>query len=767
MTTTFKIARTELNMLFYSPIAWFLLVVFMFQCGLSYTDTVDNILISQELGGGYAMGLGFLTRSILAYPYGLFAAMVGSIYLYLPLITMGLISRELSSGTIKLLYSSPTKVREIVIGKFLAMMVFCLMLTGILAVFCVIGYFNIQHADVGLIVSNLLGIYLLMCTYAAIGLFMSCLTSYQIVAAICTLALFGSLQYIGKLWQDIDFVRDLTHFISISGRAEKMLLGLITTKDFLYFIVIIGIFLGMSVYRLWSSRRSIPVPVKISRYVSIVVIAVAVGYIGSHPALTGYLDLTATKSMTLTANAQKITKSLDGGPLQVTSYINLLEQHFWYGQPSQRNTDLARWEPYIRFKHDIDLKYIYYFDSTDDKNLYKYNKGQTLQQLADKYITSGKLDADRFLKPAEIRSTIDLGPEQRRYVMKLDYKGRSTYLRLFNDQQVFPSETETSAALKRLIATPPHIAFVDGELERSVDRRGDREYQTLTSEITFRHSLVNQGFDVLHVNLTAQDIPAGIAGLVIADPKMPFDTAALGKIRRYIDQGGNLLIAGEPGKQALLNPLLQPLGVRLIEGVLVQESEDFAPDLVLPYLTDTAAALSGPLARSFEDSMRISMPGVAGLQYERGGPFSIQPLLMTDGAKTWNKKGRLVTDSAKVMFRPEDGDVRGAFATAIRLTRQIDGRQQRIVVTGDADFLDNAELGRFNVRTANFNLNTAIFGWFTYGEFPIDSSRPKSEDNRLDLTKKSFRVLKVFCLGILPGLLLMLGTILLIRRKRK
>jgi ABC-2 type transport system permease protein len=387
--------------------------------------------------------------------------------------------------------------------------------------------------------------------------------------------------------------------------------------------------------------------------------------------------------------------------------------------------------------------------------------------MADKYITSAKLDPDRFLKPDEIHKLIDLRPEQRRYVMKLDYKGRSTFLRLFNDQQVFPTETETSAALKRLTATPPLIAFANGQLERSIDRKGDREYQTLTSEITFRHSLVNQGFDVRDVNLSSQDIPVGVAGLVIADPRTAFDSAAMDRIRRYIDAGGNLLIAGEPGKQALLNPLLQPLGVQLMDGILVQESEDFAPDLVLPYLTDSAATMSKMLARNFDDSLRVSMPGTAGLRWQSGGDFAIHPLLMTDGAKTWNKKGRLVSDSAKVLFHPEEGDEKGAFATAVSLTRQINGRQQRIVVTGDADFLDNAELGRFNVRTANFNLNTALFGSFTYGEFPIDSSRPKSRDTRLALTKQGFRVLKVFCLGVLPGLLLILGTILLIRRKRK
>ena len=42
MKTIFKIARIELALLFYSPIAWFLLVAFLFQCGLAYTSTMDR-----------------------------------------------------------------------------------------------------------------------------------------------------------------------------------------------------------------------------------------------------------------------------------------------------------------------------------------------------------------------------------------------------------------------------------------------------------------------------------------------------------------------------------------------------------------------------------------------------------------------------------------------------------------------------------------------------------------------------------------------------
>jgi len=751
--------------LFYSPIAWFLLIVFIFQCGLAYTAGIETFVTYQELGGQYLQYLTFLTLKVFGPPFGMFPTVIGKLYLYLPLLTMGLMSREISSGTIKLLYSSPIRVREIIFGKFLAMMVYNLLLILILAIFAGTGVLNIKGVDYTLLLSGLFGMYLLLCAYAAIGLFMSCLTSYQVVAALSTLVVLAALSYIGTVWQDIDFVRDLTYFLSISGRAENMLGGLISTKDILYFAIIIYIFLGLSICKLQGGRESKPFLMKAGRYVLIAVSALMIGYITSRPGVIGYLDATATKTRTLTPITQKIISEMGSEPLQVTSYINLLDQRYWYGQASQRNEDMARWEPYLRFNPDIRFKYVYFYDSVETKWLYKGYPGMSLKGIADRYSKTFKVDLEGFKTPGEIRKDIDLRPEQNRYVMQLRYKGKTTFLRLFDDPMVFPSETETSAALKRLTVRLPKIAFLEGDLERSPNKIGDRDYKMLTSQISFRYALVNQGFDV--ESIKGGEIPTDIAALVIADPKTNFDPSTMASIRKYIADGGNLLIAGEPGKQSVLNPLLQPLGVQLMEGTLVEPSKEFAPDLVMPYLTDTAAALSKLLRQDFEDSVRVSLPGAAGLSYKPHGDYDIQPLLVTDGQLSWNKKGRLVADSAEIVYSAADGDQKGAIPTVVRLTRKVNGKEQRIIVTGDADFLSNAELGRGNIRTANFHFNTALFGWFTYGQFPIDATRPKSRDTRLSLTGSGITRLKVIFLGILPGLLLILAAILLIRRKKK
>ncbi len=63
-------------------------------------------------------------------------------------------------------------------------MIYGAMLMAILLIYIIFGAFTIENMDLPLALTGLLGLYLLTCAYAAIGLFMSSITSYQVVAAI-------------------------------------------------------------------------------------------------------------------------------------------------------------------------------------------------------------------------------------------------------------------------------------------------------------------------------------------------------------------------------------------------------------------------------------------------------------------------------------------------------------------------------------------------------------------------------------------------------
>ncbi|WEK38419.1 MAG: Gldg family protein [Candidatus Pseudobacter hemicellulosilyticus] len=767
MKTIFKIAASELRSLFYSPIAWFLLIVYFIQCGVGFMETVELIAREQENGARYPMSMiGFLFGG----SRGVFSTVMGSLYLYLPLLTMGLISREKNNGTIRLLYSSPIDVHEIVLGKFLAMVAFSAILVGIVGLYVATAHIMVINPDTAMLLSGLLGLFLLVCTYSAIGLFMSGLTNYQIVAAVCTFVTIWVLGYVGKMWQDIDFVRNLTYFLSISGRTNKMLAGLITSKDLIYFMVIIFMFLSFSILRLKADMEIKPVIVKVGRYLAVLVVALAIGYVSSIPKLVGYADVTVDKSNTITPAAQKIIQELGDEPLEVTAYCNLLGPFWYMGAPGSENSNLGRWEPYMRFKHNMTLNTVLFYDTVynDGGMLARRYPNRSLEEMAKQAANSMDLNLKKFKTPAEIRQLVDRTGEGEGYLMQLTYKNKKTFLRVFDDNRQWPSESEVAAAFKRLVQdSMPRITFVTGHYERDIHKMGDRQYKALTNLVSFRYSLVNQGFDVDTVALETQEIPQGISVLVLADPRSSLTPVALEKIQQYIQRGGNLLISGEPGKQANLNPLLQTLNVQLLDGMIVQQSKDLQPELAAPLLTEAAAGIYKALEHAHHDSAKVSMPSAAALSFKEGGDFAIQPLLLTDPRRSWLKKQPLVSDSAEVQFDSVAGDERKAFPLALKLTRKINDREQRIVVLGDADFMGNSELSRPNLRTANFVFNTGLFSWLSDGEFPVDSSRPGAEDTRITLSKTQAKTWRIIYLYVIPGILVGLGALLLIRRKRK
>ena len=161
MKLIWKIAKAELQTLFFSPLAWLMLVVLgIFVFGVFY-DKYDLLVRSIAIGDT----TGHLTRTLYIGQQGIYLAILDTLYCFFPLLTMGLISRELSSGSIKLLDSSPVSTAQIVLGKYISMCVFSLLLLFVLFLPVVLGWLTVENLEIKAIFTGLLGIYLLMCTY--------------------------------------------------------------------------------------------------------------------------------------------------------------------------------------------------------------------------------------------------------------------------------------------------------------------------------------------------------------------------------------------------------------------------------------------------------------------------------------------------------------------------------------------------------------------------------------------------------------------------
>ena len=727
MKIIYRIALAELQSLFYSPVAWLILIVFTIQCSFAFTGVVDANVVRKAMG----YGVGNLTLDIYAGMHGFFKTLQEYLYLYIPLLTMGLMSGELSSGSIKLLYSSPVRNSQIILGKYLSMLVYGLVLIGIICVYVIYSAFVVKQLDVSMVLTGLLGIYLLICAYAAIGLFMSSITSYQVVAAMGTLAIFALLNVIKGIGQNIDFVREITYWLSINGRCNEFVRGMICSEDLLYFLIVIVLFLTLSILRLKAIRQKTPWKISLGKYAAVVIFAVVIGYFSARPSLKCFYDATRTKQQTLTENSQKILSRATGG-LTMTTYVNCLDEFSWTGEPANRLYDQRRFEQYTRFKPEIKMKYVYFYDKSQNERLYSLNQGLTDREIMIKLSVAQGLDTNMYLRPEEIKQVIDLSSEDNHVVRVLEREnGRKVFLRMFRDMWIYPGEAEVTAAIRQLVDDDlPVVGFLTGHGVRNSEKAGDRDYRYFVQERVYRRALINQGFAIENVNLE-DEIPEQVNILVVADMQTALSQEEMEALEKYIARGGNLIVAGDVGRAPVMNPIIASFGVQFMTGQIVQQNKDFMMDLVFAKPQKDLGNLSYMFDALVERV--ITMPGCVGLEYEQKPGFTIIPLLMSETQGCWNEVETMNFIDEKAELNVKAGEVEQAYPLALALSREIAGKQQKIVILGDTDCMSNAEMkaNRDKVNAGNGMFILSIFNWMTDGEFPIDVRRPATPDNDL------------------------------------
>lgn len=179
------------------------------------------------------------------------------VFLFLiPAITMKSFSEEKKLGTLELLFIKPISIWQTVLGKFAGTTVLALIaiVPTFLYVYCIaqLGT-SVGNLDTGVVMGSYFGLFFLLCSYTAIGLFASTLSENQIVAFIigmvlCFLGYYG-FEALATLFPNGSsslFVQKLgmqAHFSNISR-------GVLDTRDLIYFIGLGAFFLFLTVVQL-------------------------------------------------------------------------------------------------------------------------------------------------------------------------------------------------------------------------------------------------------------------------------------------------------------------------------------------------------------------------------------------------------------------------------------------------------------------------------------------------------------------------------------
>jgi ABC-2 type transport system permease protein len=197
MKRIWVIARKELKGYFISPTGYIILSLFSVLAGWFFFDHVRqfNSLVAfyQMSQQPDVLNQINLNRFVVAK---FFQELMMLLNIFLPAVTMRLFAEERRQKTMELLTTSPLTTSEIVLGKYLSVLLFFLIMIAITLPYPVILFiFGRPGPDLIPILTGYIGIVLVGASILAVGTFASSVTENQIIAFIVgiSLAMFFSI----------------------------------------------------------------------------------------------------------------------------------------------------------------------------------------------------------------------------------------------------------------------------------------------------------------------------------------------------------------------------------------------------------------------------------------------------------------------------------------------------------------------------------------------------------------------------------------------
>ena len=244
----FSIALRECRSLFMSPLAWTVLAVVQFILAWIFFAQIDNFFALQSKLQTLKSAPG--VTDLVAGPLFNITSIV--LLMVTPLMTMRLISEERRSGTMQLLMSSPVSMTQVVLGKYIGMLIFFSIFILQISLMP-LALFMGADLDSGKLLAGFLALFLLIAAFVSAGLYLSSLTDNPSVAAIATFGLLLLLWIINANSPN-DASGNVFNYLSLIQHSNAIIRGVVSSTDVIYFILFITTFLGLSIRQLDSYR---------------------------------------------------------------------------------------------------------------------------------------------------------------------------------------------------------------------------------------------------------------------------------------------------------------------------------------------------------------------------------------------------------------------------------------------------------------------------------------------------------------------------------
>lgn len=639
----------------------------------------------------------------------------------IPILTMRSMAEDKKFKTNQLLYTAPVSVKDIVLGKYIAMasiftfaMCFTCVTVTILCMFGTVPFAANFTAILGMWLFGLMAI--------AIGQFISSITENQIVAAVLSFAvlLIGYLMntFAGLILSTHTALIGLMKSLAITSYLSQFNNQVLSIRGIVYYITVGAFFLFLTCQLIHRARGSRGTGLKKGSIAMmaiglVIVIAVNAGTAMLPQKITA-IDASVNKEFALSKTTEDFLGTVEK---DVDVYV-------W-----GKRDNVASTVTYTLDRYDSGSKHVKvtYVDPSVSPTFYQtYLQGEppagtiiVASENRFKVITADKMYAYGF----------DTNTKQQ-YVSGYDGEGKLTQAINY----VLGDDEET-------------IYLITGHGENAL-------------ETSYLNELEKQNYKVATVRLSdSGEIPENVAGIIINGPTRDFSKDEMAIIKKYFDNGGRALITTNY-KSGYLDRLYDFLdkeyNVQLHTGMVFEGSTSRyynQPMFIFPVVTDC------DLTENISKDNHIMIPYAQGITMGYTSHKIIFTDLITTSGSGYMKKSTATNKN----YAKEDGDTPGPVIIGANVIN--DENDADITVIGS--YIAFTEDADGVVAGNNKALFTGITGAFSKGGSRLSIPAKPYTVSNLSTNKSISYALFGLMVFVVPILLIAFGIVIWIRRRRR
>lgn len=272
----------------------------------------------------------------------------------------------------------------------------------------------------------------------------------------------------------------------------------------------------------------------------------------------------------------------------------------------------------------------------------------------------------------------------------------------------------TNALIQVTRGGKKEVCYVTGHGENDIEDTGAQGYSVVREELEKEGRLL----ETLSL-FSVTEVPQECDVVVVSGPKKALLDVERERLKEFFEKGGRILIQLDPYRNGGLAPWLESYGILLEDDMVVDPmARIFSGDYFTPFVANYP---KHPITDRF--NLATFYPTVRSISYKDELPEEIE---ITSIARTSDQSW---AETDRTVFQyDEEEDPKGPISIAVAVVRKSvedtegenEGREGRIVLWGDSDFVNN----RYFEYSGNGDLFLNAINWLIEEEDLI-SIRPK------------------------------------------